>query len=59
MSGVRFKAFLMASLTAVTLWFGTATSAGAACQLASGPIKHVVYIEFDNVHFTRDNPNVP
>ncbi|HXC79510.1 MAG TPA: hypothetical protein VNU19_20935, partial [Candidatus Acidoferrum sp.] len=25
----------------------------------SGKIKHVVYIEFDNVHFTRDNPNVP
>lgn len=33
----------------------------ADCQLnsASGKIKHVVYIEFDNVHFTRDNPNVP
>ncbi len=60
MSGVRFKAFLMASLTAVTLSFSAAvTSARAACQLASGPIKHVVYIEFDNVHFTRDNPNVP
>ncbi len=22
-------------------------------------IQHVVYVEFDNVHFTRDNPNVP
>lgn len=33
----------------------------AACQLnsTSGKLKHVVYIEFDNVHFTRDNPNVP
>ena len=32
-----------------------------SCQLnsPSGKIKHVVYIEFDNVHFTRDNPNVP
>src|SRR5438477_2542541 len=31
------------------------------CQLASarGDIQHVVYIQFDNVHFTRDNPNVP
>src|SRR5579863_6179983 len=31
------------------------------CQLdsRSGKIKHVVYVEFDNVHFTRDNPNVP
>jgi hypothetical protein len=25
---------------------------------ARGEIKHVVYIQFDNVHFTRDNPNV-
>src|SRR5215469_16604397 len=40
---------------------GLATSAHATCQLNShsGKIKHVVYIEFDNVHFTRDNPNVP
>ena len=31
------------------------------CQLASahGDIQHVIYIQFDNVHFTRDNPNVP
>jgi hypothetical protein len=31
------------------------------CQLGSGrtPIKHVIYIQFDNVHFERDNPNVP
>jgi hypothetical protein len=29
--------------------------------LGSGrsPIKHVIYIQFDNVHFERDNPNVP
>jgi hypothetical protein len=38
-----------------------ARSAGAApsgCHLAHG-IKHVVQIGFDNVHFFRDNPNVP
>jgi hypothetical protein len=31
------------------------------CQLASakGNIKHVIYIQFDNTHFRRDNPNVP
>jgi len=28
------------------------------CQLGNG-IKHVVQITFDNVHFFRDNPNVP
>jgi hypothetical protein len=31
------------------------------CHLGSrfNPIKHVIYIQFDNVHFERDNPNVP
>ena len=44
-------------LIAVTM----AGPARAGCQLnsPSGKIKHVVYVEFDNVHFTRDNPNVP
>lgn len=30
------------------------------CELNSlnGQIQHVIYIQFDNVHFTRDNPNV-
>jgi hypothetical protein len=33
----------------------------AACQLdsAGGAIKHVIQLQFDNVHFRRDNPNVP
>jgi hypothetical protein len=40
---------------------GLTWSAHAQCRLnsPSGKIKHVVYVEFDNVHFTRDNPNVP
>jgi hypothetical protein len=31
------------------------------CQLGSANdhIQHVIYLQFDNVHFTRDNPNVP
>src|ERR1700726_894946 len=31
------------------------------CSLnsAGGKIQHVIYIQFDNVHFTRDNLNVP
>jgi hypothetical protein len=28
------------------------------CKLGNGT-KHIVYIQFDNVHFRRDNPNVP
>jgi hypothetical protein len=39
---------------------GAAASA-PTCQLksAGGNIKHVIYIQFDNTHFLRDNPNVP
>ena len=33
----------------------------SGCNLnsAGGQIQHVIYVQFDNVHFTRDNPNVP
>lgn len=36
-------------------------ASGSGCQLhsAKGNIQHVIYIQFDNTHFTRDNPNVP
>ncbi|HEX8990610.1 MAG TPA: hypothetical protein VF784_02935 [Anaerolineales bacterium] len=36
-------------------------SASNSCQLNSphGNIQHVIEIQFDNTHFTRDNPNVP
>ncbi len=38
-----------------------ASAAGTMCRLEgpAGPVSHVVYIQFDNVHFLRDNPNVP
>jgi hypothetical protein len=34
---------------------------GGGCKLnsARGDIQHVIVIQFDNVHFRRDNPNVP
>jgi hypothetical protein len=37
------------------------SAATGTCQLnsAQGTIQHVIYIQFDNTHFTRDNPNVP
>ena len=39
----------------------TATGTNITCQLnsAKGQIQHVIYVQFDNTHFTRDNPNVP
>jgi hypothetical protein len=35
--------------------------ASNGCQLnsAKGDIQHVIEVQFDNTHFTRDNPNVP
>jgi hypothetical protein len=51
---------LAASATAVLA--STSAAGGATpqstCQLGNG-VKHVVNIVFDNVHFFRDNPNVP
>jgi len=34
-------------------------SNGCRLNSAQGDIHHVIYIQFDNVHFRRDNPNVP
>ncbi len=36
----------------------TGTDPAIGCQLGNG-VKHVIQIAFDNVHFFRDNPNVP
>ncbi|MES1246194.1 MAG: hypothetical protein ABUS54_00800, partial [Actinomycetota bacterium] len=32
--------------------------AASSCRLGNG-VSHVINIVFDNVHFARDNPNVP
>ena len=36
----------------------SANATASTCQLGNG-VKHVIDIVFDNVHFFRDNPNVP
>jgi len=36
-----------------------AAAAGGGCRLDGGRVKHVIELTFDNVHFFRDNPNVP
>jgi peptidoglycan/LPS O-acetylase OafA/YrhL len=50
-------------LAAVFTAIATPLSAAAAssCHLnsARGEIQHVIYIQFDNTHLRRDNPNVP
>ena len=61
--GLRSFTVMAVSVVAVTVASAAAgvATASASCQLnsAKGQIKHVIYIQFDNVHFTRDNPNVP
>ena len=39
----------------------SAASTTTTCALGANgsSIKHVIYIQFDNVHYTRDQPNVP
>jgi hypothetical protein len=53
----------MAALVAVQVAGATGSPKKAAdppagCQLGNG-VQHVINIVFDNVHFSRDNPNVP
>ena len=46
----------VAALAAAAL--GGPAAAESKCQLGNG-IQHIVYIQFDNVHLRRDNPNIP
>ncbi len=63
--GVRVGtvAALVASVAAPGLFGGGSASAtgdpsASGCRLGNG-VQHVVHLTFDNVHFFRDNPNVP
>jgi hypothetical protein len=48
-----------ATVSATTVSATTVSAnSGSGCHLGNG-VKHVVQITFDNVHFFRDNPNVP
>src|ERR1700682_1213519 len=48
-------------LFGAALLAGGSSTASAACALQSADrrVKHVVHIQFDNVHLRRDNPHVP
>jgi hypothetical protein len=48
----------LASLAGLQLSSSPARAASSSCQLGNG-VQHVINIVFDNVHFSRDNPNVP
>ena len=68
MNCLRFSRKLLAPIllggTFLAIVSGHAQAAAplqASCQLqsAGNKIKRVVYLQFDNVHLRRDNPNVP
>jgi hypothetical protein len=50
---------LAASLAAAPALASVSVGPGCKLNSADGRIKHVVYLQFDNVHLRRDNPNVP
>ena len=47
----------VAGITAVTASASKSTAAPTGCHL-SGPVKHVIYLVFDNTHFLRDRSDV-
>jgi len=69
LSGLLWRVASIAPLATTTLVTGApatpiAAAAPATCQFLSpsgapSAIKHVIHLQFDNVHFTRDNPDVP
>ena len=48
-----------AMIGAMTPLAAAANDGGCHLRSVHGDIKHVIYIQFDNTHLTRDNPNVP
>ena len=44
---------------ALTALLSTTALAQATCPLNHGPVKHIVVLQFDNTHLSRDNANVP
>jgi hypothetical protein len=57
MRGIVYLA--AAASVAVALGARPATAADKKSCKLDNRIEHIVYIQFDNVHFRRDNPNVP
>ncbi len=62
--GVAAAVAALATTTALVIGPASAGTKKAAttsaCSLGpSGAIKHVIYVQYDNTHLSRDNPNVP
>ncbi len=48
----------VAGIAAVGVSADKPSSDVAGCHLSNGPVKHVIYLVFDNTHFIRDRSNV-
>jgi len=69
LTGFLWRVASVAPLVTTTVVAGSpavpvAAAAPTGCQFlspsgASSAIKHVIHLQFDNLHLTRDNPNVP
>ena len=58
LAGVGIAGAVVPARAAATAPAAQSDDSGSSCHLGNG-IKHVVQLTFDNVHFFRDNPNVP
>ena len=57
--GVLLLACLVAAgVAAAQVSRSSSTSAAAGSSCLTGPIKHMVYLQFDNTHYRRDNGSV-
>jgi hypothetical protein len=54
--GIGVASFAQAS---PTVYAAKNTTNTCDLEAPGGTVKHVIYVDFDNVHLTRDNPNVP
>jgi len=52
-------ALLLAILIMETPVFAATGDHPCRLNSASGTVQHVIYVQFDNLHLVRDNPNVP
>jgi hypothetical protein len=60
-AAVLVAACITAALVSVATRGAPAASAAGPCELGNknGQVKHVIYLQFDNTHFSRDRTNVP
>ncbi|WP_426425516.1 hypothetical protein [Bradyrhizobium genosp. A] len=63
-SSLHNRLFGAAAIAATMFWLTPASAEEhehKSCRLGSPghEVKHVIYLQFDNVHLTRDNPSVP